>query len=1127
MKLSTKSIGWSITLMGTISGCAGTLGAIAAGQAQAQPITAESNPNAVGTVTNTNVIPNGNQFDITGGRQAGANLFHSFERFGLNSGQIVNFLSNPNIQNILGRVVGGNPSVINGLIQVTVQGGVGNPNLFLMNPAGIIFGANASLNVPASFTATTTTGIGLGNSWFNATGANNYQSLVGNPSYFAFATSQPGAIVNAGNLNLQQGNLMLLGGTVVNTGQISAPGGQITLAAVPGDSLVRISQQGMLLSLEVEPLAAAGGQLGNWTLPIASLPQLLTDSSEGSATGLIANDDGTVSLTGSSLRVDPKTGTAIASGKLDASNKAPDGTGGTVQVLGDQVGLVSANINASGTNGGGRVLIGGDYQGKATVPTASSTYVSADSAINADALLNGNGGQVIVWADKVTAFHGSVSARGGNNAGDGGFVEISSKDSLVFDDKQAKIDVSAASASGLDGTILFDPTNITIVAGTGADDAQLNPGVPPGNPPGQILFEHGGANNFVIGATTLQNLTGNILLEATNNITIAPGVSLTFDPPTGSPDPGTPPLAIAFTANADGIGGGNFRMGRNQSIIAPGRNLTISGVNITTGNIDTSVQIGNGGSVQLKATGNITAGNIIATTARQGQPQQGGAVNISALGNIEVKDITTKVADVDIVGASITTGKIDTTAGISDSSDVPIGSSGNSRFDVGSINLKSTSSNIVVDSIKAWNDVNITAAGLFRAEGTFNLGFSFIAAPPELRVAIKDSPELIQFFVSQGFKRREVRTSQVEVSILPSNTTSPVSIAAVSNFFSHIIIRYGGASGADNGSLIQIQGGDNSSDFVAGPLDSPVAGQEFKYRSDKPPSDQPFPQTGSIFLQRNIASSISLDQVPDRFPANVSGTAGAIVVGGGFDSTLNQSFRNIPFKPTFPGDTGSGTGGSGNGTGGTGGSVGGSGTGGTVGGGGTGGTVGGGGTGGTVGGGGTSGTIGGGGTSGTIGGGGTGETLGSGGTGDSTGGNSTGSVQVAAQVLQQQDEWLPQKERSIASFCRKPLVNSETPTNNSDRSDQRSDEKDCDKLEFLQQESFEPSLLRLEFQPSPGIDSQLDTSTLPKSSLPRLLTGGDVGNATAVELNSNGQLELKGSGLGRENPAPEAAQDSK
>jgi hypothetical protein len=771
-----------------------------------------------------------------------------------------------------------------------------------------------------------------------------------------------------------------------------------------------------------------------------------------------------------------------------------------VQVLGDKVGLVSAQINASGTNGGGTVLIGGDYQGKGTVPNASSTYVSTDSAINADALLNGDGGQVIVWADKGTEFYGNVSARGGSNAGDGGFVEISGKYNLVFDEKDAEVDVSAT--FGLDGRIVFDPTNITIVAGTGINDDQLDANVPPSDSAGQILSGHGGASNFIIGATTLQDLTGNILLQATNNITIAPGVSLTFAPPNGVP--GSPPLSLTFTANADGIGGGNFRMGRNQSITAPGRNVTISGVNITAGNIDTSGQNGNGGSITLEATGDITAGNIITKAVSQGQPQLGGVVNISTTGNIEVKDIRTTAGNVDIVGASIITEKIDTFAGISDSAKVP-------GFNIGAVTLESTSSDIVVDSIKAFDDINVTAAGLFRAVGTFNFGFSFNRAQPESRVAVKDSPELINFFVNQGFKREDVENSQVEVSISPTNTFSPVSLAALSNSSSRIIIRHGGASGSDNGGLIQIQGRSNSSDFVVGPIDTPVDGQAFRYLVTPLNTNEPFPSTGSIYLQRNVESSISLDKVPDRFPANVSGTAGAIVVGGGSDATLNQSFRNRPFEPTFPGGGGSGgggTGGGGNGTGGgTGSTVGGGGTGGTVGGSGTGG----GGTGGTVGG--TGGTVGGGGT----GGGDTGGTVGGGGSADDSG---SSGVQIATQLLQQQDEQLPQRQLNIASLCRKPQVTSETVTDDSDRSD----EKDCEKLEFLQQDGSDPSLLRLEFQPPTGADTQPDSSTLPGLSLPALLTGENVGNATEVRLNRDGQQELNGSGLSRENR--EAAKDT-
>ncbi|MEH2054314.1 CHAT domain-containing protein [Nostoc sp.] len=245
--------------------------------------------------TGSLVTPNGNRLDISGGSLSGdgANLFHSFQKFGLDSNQIANFLSNPNIHNILGRVVGGDPSVINGLLQVTG----GNSNLFLINPAGIVFGANASLNVPADFTATTANSIGFGANSFNAVGNNNYANLVGTPNTFAFTTSQPGSIVNFGNLAVSTGkNINLLGGTVISTGQLSAPGGNITVAAVPGENLLRISQPGHLLSLEIQPPAAT-------SVNPATLPQLLTGASVGNANALKVNSNGQVELTGSGIGV--------------------------------------------------------------------------------------------------------------------------------------------------------------------------------------------------------------------------------------------------------------------------------------------------------------------------------------------------------------------------------------------------------------------------------------------------------------------------------------------------------------------------------------------------------------------------------------------------------------------------------------------------------------------------------------------------------------------------------------------------------------------------------------------------------------------------------------------------------
>jgi filamentous hemagglutinin family protein len=415
---------------------------------RAQPIT----PAADGT--NTVVTPNGNRYDISGGSLSPeqANLFHSFTEFGLGQGQTANFLTNPNIQNILGRITGGNPSLINGLIQVTG----GNSNLFLMNPAGMIFGPDSSLNVPGSFNATTATGIGFGNNqWFSALGNNNWATLIGTPNSFAFTNSPGGSIVNSGNLTVTPGqSLSLVGGTVVNTGQLNAPGGNILISAVPDNNLVRISQAGNLLSLDIVPTATGGSLPNNWTQPVLSLPELLTGKGAPQATSLTVNPNGEVVLTGN-VAVPGTAGTAIASGTLNVSGD----TGGNVNILGEKVGVIAGNINASGINGGGNVLIGGDYQGLGTVPNALRTFVSGDSTINADAVSNGNGGRVIVWADETTRFKGNISARGGLFSGNGGFAEVSGKQSLDF---QGLVDLR--STFGIAGTLLLDPTDITISA---------------------------------------------------------------------------------------------------------------------------------------------------------------------------------------------------------------------------------------------------------------------------------------------------------------------------------------------------------------------------------------------------------------------------------------------------------------------------------------------------------------------------------------------------------------------------------------------------------------------------------------------------------------------------------------
>src|SRR6185436_2883311 len=133
--------------------------------------------------------------------------------------------------------------------------------------------------------------------------------------------------------------------------------------------------------------------------------------------------------------------------------------GGEIQVLGNKGGLVgNARVDASGDAGGGTVLIGGDFQGKnAEVQNAWRTYMGPQSSMTADAITTGDGGKVIVWSDDATRAYGTISARGGAQSGNGGFVEVSGKNWLDFN---ATVNTSAI--KGTTGVLLLDPALVTI-----------------------------------------------------------------------------------------------------------------------------------------------------------------------------------------------------------------------------------------------------------------------------------------------------------------------------------------------------------------------------------------------------------------------------------------------------------------------------------------------------------------------------------------------------------------------------------------------------------------------------------------------------------------------------------------
>jgi filamentous hemagglutinin family protein len=277
-------------------------------------ITATSGAGSTGTTFATGATPN--TIDIQGGQKSSdsKNLFHSFGTFNVDSGQIANFKPDAGIANILGTVTGG-ASLINGGIQVNGGSTATTVNLFLMNPAGIVFGKGASLDINGAFTATTAKAIDFNGKWFNAVGANSYKELNGNPIGFAFPGSTPGSIFSAATFDASTPadplkkpttkpgqSITLVGGTVISTGDIKTAGGNISIATVEGGKYVQIKADGSILRLDL-PASAPNINPDAQAFKAVLLPQLLTATGVDLAATGVKNENGVVTLVGNPAAV--------------------------------------------------------------------------------------------------------------------------------------------------------------------------------------------------------------------------------------------------------------------------------------------------------------------------------------------------------------------------------------------------------------------------------------------------------------------------------------------------------------------------------------------------------------------------------------------------------------------------------------------------------------------------------------------------------------------------------------------------------------------------------------------------------------------------------------------------------
>jgi len=436
-----------------------------------------------------------------------------WQSFSIAAGEHTNFIVPDATSATLNRVLGYDPSIVNGRL-------TSNGNLFLINSNGIVFGQGAVVDV-GGLTAST---LNVSNEAFMAGGEMNFQG-----------TSQA-AVKNAGMIQAS-GDVFLIGYQVSNSGTIRAPNGTVGLAAGSDVLIMPVGDERVIVRNAAGPHKKTGvSNSGTIEANVAELKahngnvyaMAIRNTGRVAATG-VTKQGGRILLTanggkiqnsgtlvaralsgnGGQVKINAgQGGKVIIKGRVDADG--PTGTGGQISINGEQVEIRRAiAVSADGATGGGvleigsnapagsddaeisRTMIGGmlsasssdgmggqihlggrtiaiEEDARITVNgaigggvinagsggglvAASQVMIDCGAVLSANAIENGNGGQIVVMSDDQLTFQGSLQARGGQSSGDGGQAVLSAGQSLRIDQLSDRVDLtaSAGDAGGL------------------------------------------------------------------------------------------------------------------------------------------------------------------------------------------------------------------------------------------------------------------------------------------------------------------------------------------------------------------------------------------------------------------------------------------------------------------------------------------------------------------------------------------------------------------------------------------------------------------------------------------------------------------------------------------------------
>ena len=621
------------------------------------------------------------------GREVGNNLFQSFGLFDLTNGDTATFSGPANIQNILARVTGGSMSSIDGTIDCSIAGA----SLFLINPAGVMFGPHAQVNVTGSFAVSTANYVKFndGGIFYAQLGANDSLSsapvsafgfLTATPQPVSFAgtqiTMQPGAGLDvvAGNITLDQGSA---DGVTEQGTKLHAPSGSLTLfsAASAGEVPFSLASPGSgyatapftafgNITMQNNSAASISGSGGGHMVirggKIVVDNSLLTSNNSGSvaggdisvqadsltvqdagevvATTIGSGDAGNVSVTANSATIDgtlapANEGNANPTGIFSNSNPGATGNAGSVDVTvanGLSIlnnGLITGDTFSAGT--GGDVTL---QSASLTISGSSTATVFTGVSSNANAGSTGNAGDVNVTTT------GNVDIGGGGLIGSGTFGSGNAGDVTV----QA-------------GSMNIDGMNFSLFTGI---ESQANPGA--------------------TGNSGKVNVTVNNDLSVSNNGDISSG---TFGP---------------------GSAGNVTLQAGSLTITASSGSFFLTGINSQANSGST----GNAGVVNVTVAGNVTLSG-------------GAEIASSSYGTGNAGGVTIQADSLDLDG-SPTTNYLTAILSESDSSDpTSTGTSGSVTVNVTNLLSLTGGGDIDADSATAGNaGIVYVHAGSLTIDGT-------------------------------------------------------------------------------------------------------------------------------------------------------------------------------------------------------------------------------------------------------------------------------------------------------------------------------------------------------------------------------------------------------------------------